>query len=220
MGAEREAGRRGGLEARRADNWVRPADGPRVTVGRGRPGCGARLPACLGPGRASPRRGTPPWPRPSRLRTPRPSRCPRPPNPSGPSSPVHLPFRPCAPTPPPGRTLAQPYLLRTQHQIRLAPSAPNPSLFVVCTPVTSILFIHSTTLPRTSSSTSSLGHHPPTPSPSRGFLPPALIIPTPAPLSPRPPVLARPLSFVASAAVPSALFILLPQTPAQNPFSL
>lgn len=120
------SGMPGGGEAGRAGAWVRPADRPRVEMERGRPGCGARLSACLGPRRSCPSSSTPPRPPPFPLGTPCPSCCPRPPHPSCCLSPVHLPSRPRAPapSPSPGRTPAQSYLLRTQHQICLAPSAP------------------------------------------------------------------------------------------------
>ena len=139
-----------------------------------------------------------------------PSGCPRPPNPSCPLSPVHLPFGLVLHPPSPGQAPAQPSLLRTQPQIRLASSAPSPSLFVVCTPVTPTLFIHSATLPPASSSKFSLGLPPP-PRPGGASHR------SDYPLHLRPsgpgPVLPRPRAFVVSAAVPSALFILLPRTP-------
>lgn len=123
VGSEREAARPGGGEAERTGACVRHADGPRVEVGRGCPGCGAQLRAGLGPRHSCPL--LVPFPgHPPLGGHPCPSHCPRPPHPSCPLSPVHLPSWPCAPTLPPDRVPAEPYLLRTQHQIRLASSAP------------------------------------------------------------------------------------------------
>lgn len=62
-----QSGRPGGGEAGRTSAWVCPADGPRIKMGRGRPGFEARLPACLSLGRWCPHSDTPPRPPPSPL---------------------------------------------------------------------------------------------------------------------------------------------------------